>query len=54
MYTFEFDDKKSHANQKKHGMDFIDAQRLWDDPDFVEIQARSTDEPFLVIGFIED
>ena len=55
MYSFEFDDKKSQTNLKKHGIDFIDAQRLWDDPDFVEIQARSTDEPrSLVIGSIEN
>lgn len=54
MYSFEFDDKKSQANLKKHGIDFIDAQRLWDDPDFVEIQARSSEEPrSLVIGSIE-
>lgn len=55
MYSLEFDDKKSQANLKKHGIDFIDAQRLWDDPDFVEIQAKSTEEPrSLVIGSIID
>jgi len=55
MRSFEFDEKKSQTNLKKHGIDFIDAQRLWDDPDLVEIQAKSTDEPrFLVIGVIED
>jgi uncharacterized protein len=55
MFLFEFDGKKSQANMKKHGIDFHAAQRLWDDPDFVEIQARSTDEPrFLVIGSIEN
>ena len=55
MYSFEFDDKKSQSNLKKHGIDFIDAQQLWNDPDFVEIQASSTEEPrSLVIGCIED
>ena len=55
MYSFEFDDKKSQTNLDKHGIDFVDAQRLWADPDLIEVQARSTDEPrSLVIGVIED
>ncbi len=28
---FEFDDKKSKANKKKHGIDFIEAQQIWGD-----------------------
>ncbi len=53
MKKFEFDDKKSNLNLNKHGIDFIDAQNLWDDPDFIEVQARSDDEPrYLVIGII--
>lgn len=52
---FEFDAGKSHMNQKKHGIDFHEAQRLWDDPDLIEIPARTVDEPrFLVIGKIEE
>lgn len=48
---FEFDPNKSKNNNKKHGIDFIKAQALWDDPDFIEIPARTIDEPrFLVIG----
>jgi uncharacterized DUF497 family protein len=51
---FEFDPSKSKINKKKHGIDFIDAQTLWEDPDFLEIPARTTDEErFLVIGKIE-
>ncbi len=50
---FEYDPEKSAANQRKHGIDFIDAQRLWDDPARVEIAARTEDEPrWLVIGRI--
>jgi uncharacterized DUF497 family protein len=50
---FEFDPKKSSANKKKHGIDFIAAQSLWDDPDLLEIPAKTTDEPrYLVIGKI--
>lgn len=53
MNDFEFDDEKSQANLEKHGIDFLEAQALWDDPDLLEIQARSDDEPrFLVIGLI--
>jgi len=48
---FEFDPSKSKINKKKHGIDFIEAQVLWEDPDLLEIPARTTDEQrFLVIG----
>ncbi|MFC1461681.1 BrnT family toxin [Verrucomicrobiota bacterium] len=51
----EFDKKKSESNRRKHGIDFAEAQALWDDPDLVEIPARTTDEPrFLVIGKIKN
>lgn len=50
---FEFDESKSLSNLEKHGIDFTEARRLWDDPDLVEIPARTEDEPrFLVIGCI--
>lgn len=53
MMAFEFDERKSRNNSKKHGIDFVEAQKLWDDPDLVEIPAKTTDEPrFLVIGRI--
>ena len=48
---FEFDPGKSAANKEKHGIDFTEAQHLWDDPDLIEIPARTTGESrFLVIG----
>jgi uncharacterized DUF497 family protein len=51
---FEFDPKKSNGNKQKHGIDFVEAQALWDDPDLIEIPARTMDEVrFLVIGKIE-
>ncbi len=51
---FEFDAEKSSVNQKKHGIDFIEAQALWEDPDLLEIPAKTIDEPrFLVVGKIE-
>lgn len=53
MKTFEFDEAKSKSNLKKHGIDFDDAQRLWEDPDLLEILAKTVDEPrSLVIGRI--
>lgn len=50
MPTFEFDERKSRMNLTKHGIDFVQAQALWNDPRFVEIQAKTEDESrFLVI-----
>jgi uncharacterized protein len=52
--AFAFDPQKSSANLAKHGIDFIEAQRLWEDPDLLEIPARTEDEPrWLVIGQID-
>ena len=52
---FEFDPAKSAANQAKHGIDFVEAQELWNDPERLEIPARSVDESRLqVVGKIGD
>jgi uncharacterized DUF497 family protein len=51
--VFDFDPEKSRLNKEKHGIDFIEAQVLWDDYDLVEIPARTTEESrFIVIGQI--
>ena len=53
MIDFEFDGEKSLSNLDKHGIDFHEAQALWDDPDLLEFPANSDNEPrFLVIGRI--
>lgn len=53
MHQFEFDPEKSVRNKEKHGIDFIEAQALWDDPDLLEIPTTTEDEPrFVVIGMI--
>jgi uncharacterized DUF497 family protein len=53
MITFEFDEAKSQANLSKHGINFADAQLLWDDPRLLEIPAKTEDEPrYLVIGLM--
>jgi uncharacterized protein len=50
---FEFDPAKSAANKAKHGIDFVEAAALWDDPDYIERPARSATEPRVqVIGRI--
>lgn len=52
---FEFDPAKSQANKEKHGIDFVEAQALWDDPGLLEIPARTSDEErFVLIGLIAD
>ncbi len=51
---FEFDPRKSRKNKEKHGIDLEEAQDLWNDPDLLEIPARTKDESrFLVVGLIE-
>ncbi len=55
MIEFEFDENKSRTNLEKHGVDFVDAQKLWDDPDLLEIPVKTEDEPrFLIIGVIAE
>lgn len=52
---FEYDEGKSRINEKKHGIEFSTAQALWDDPQLVEIPARTEGEQrFLVIGRLKD
>ena len=51
MFSFEFDAAKSESNRTKHGIDFVLAQGLWNDPMLLEIPAKTDDEPrFLVVG----
>jgi uncharacterized DUF497 family protein len=51
---FEFDERKSQFNRAKHGIDFVEAQALWDDPELLEVPLTTDDEPrTLVVGRIE-
>ena len=55
MFSFEFDEAKSLSNLSKHGIDFVECQLFWLDPDLVEIPAKTIDEPrSLIIGRIGD
>jgi uncharacterized DUF497 family protein len=52
---YEFDEQKSKVNKAKHGIDFVEAQTLWEDIDLLEIPARTDNEPrTIVIGRIGD
>ncbi len=51
---FEFDPAKSASNKAKHGIDFVEAQALWQDDGLVDVPVVSGGEPrFLVIGRLE-
>ncbi len=51
MIEFEYDEKKSTSNLRKHGIDFDTIRGLWPCPDLLEIPARTEDETrFLVVG----
>ncbi len=51
---FEFDMNKSESNKGKHGIDFVEAQALWNDPDLLEIPAKKLEDEkrYLLIGKI--
>lgn len=55
MIAFEFDETKSQANLLKHGINFVEAQELWNDPRLLEVPAKTGDEPrYLMIGLIKN
>jgi len=41
---FEFDPKKSASNESKHGLNFVDGQELWEDPERLEVPAKTDGE----------
>jgi len=50
---FEFDKKKSISNKHKHGIDFLESQALWDDPERLELPAKTVGEQrYMLIGKI--
>jgi uncharacterized protein len=50
---FEFDPNKSVTNKVKHGIDFAEAQQLWEDRDRLLVPARTQNEVrFMLIGKI--
>lgn len=51
---FEFNETKSNINKSKHGIDFKEAQLLWEDPYAFELPSLQSgdEERFLVLGQI--
>ena len=48
---FEFDPDKSATNFKKHGIDFVEAQELWEDSDRLLVPARTQgEERYILVG----
>ena len=55
MQDFQYDPKKSRSNLEKHGIDFEQAQILWEDPNLLTLTAKSNDEPrSLIIARINE
>ncbi|MCO6558000.1 MAG: BrnT family toxin [Bifidobacterium sp.] len=51
---FEYDPNKSASNLKKHGINFDEAQRLWDGPTFTfEAKPGNDESRQLVLGIID-
>ncbi len=49
---FIFDQQKSELNLQKHGIDFYDAQKLWEVPSFVLISKYIEEPRCLLIGIV--
>lgn len=55
MHEFEFDDNKNFSNKAKHGICFVEAQKLWHDPAALSLEALDRGEKrFLLIGKLRD
>ena len=55
MHDFIFDKSKSLTNKTKYGIDFNEAQRIWEDVDRLVIPAKVVDEArYLIIGKIKN
>ena len=53
--AFEYDPAKSDANKLKHGVDFDEAQALWDDPWRLDVPVKSDGEVrILTMGRLKD
>jgi len=51
MALFEWDEKKNKTNEKKHGISFEDASKVFDDPDRIQyISAKGNEKRFITVG----
>ncbi|GHT14114.1 toxin [Bacteroidia bacterium] len=53
MIEFEFDEVKSQTNEIKHGINFIDAQRIWDGIVLEQSTLYPNEDRYLNIGDID-
>jgi uncharacterized DUF497 family protein len=51
---FEWDDDKSRANVRKHGIDFEDASEVFYGPIILRQSNRNNEERWIAIGSLED
>ena len=52
---FEYDPRKSVANESKHGINFEQAREIWDDPGAIKIEGNAQNEKRdLAVGKIGD
>ncbi len=55
MYDFEFDNNKSISNKIKHGIDFEESKRLWNDEKRIIIPAKVIGESrYLMIAKMDN
>lgn len=55
MKHFEWDEKKRQTNLEKHGLDFVDAIKIFDDPDRIELESvRNSEKRYQTIGSAHD
>ena len=52
--TFEFDSDKSQSNKEKHGIDFVESQKLWFVPGYVVPSGHRPEVRFLRIARSSD
>lgn len=54
--TFEYDINKSNINKDKHGIDFEEAQELWENQNARIVYERTVDNEnrFSIVGYLQD
>ena len=52
---FEYDEQKSRINKEKHGIDFVEAQKLWRNENALIVPANIVDEEvrYALISILE-
>jgi uncharacterized DUF497 family protein len=53
---FEYDENKSKINKEKHGIDFVEAQNLWQNENALIVPANIVDDEvrYALISFFKD